>query len=352
MDFEKFVNEIQENIKQYLPEDYQDAEVTFMEHQKLNEQYTGLTVRKDGQLLTPTMNLNRLHDYYQNHSEVPMSTVIEKIADVITEAPDQINLVDLKDIMKYDNVKDKLFIRLSSAERNEEMLQNVPHELKEDLAITYHVVVAKDSEGLSSMLITNEMMKEYGVTQEQLQEDAMKSAPSVMTPQIYSMGGKLNELMKDLAMVLTQEEKEMMRQVAADMAQNNSFLIVTNDQTIDGAGVIFYPEVMENLGYMLDGDFFILPSSVHETLVLMDDGTFDIEALKEMVQEVNETQVMPQERLTDEVYHYDAKDHVFEKADRFAERQKEKAMQAVKAEKAGKEQPDQKPKAKKHDMEL
>ena len=84
----------------------------------------------------------------------------------------------------------------------------------------------------------------------------------------------------------------------------------------------------------------------------MDDGIFDIEGLKEMVQEINETQVMPQERLTDEVYHYDAKEHVFEKADRFAERQKEKAVQAAKIENSGKEQPDQKPKAKKHDMEL
>ena len=46
------------------------------------------------------------------------------------------------------------------------------------------------------------------------------------------------------------------------------------------------------------------------------------------------------------------KDHVFEKADRFTERQKEKAAQAVKTEKDGKEQPEQKPKAKKHDMEL
>lgn len=64
------------------------------------------------------------------------------------------------------------------------------------------------------------------------------------------------------------------------------------------------------------------------------------------------TQVAPEERLTDEVYHYDMKDHVFEKADRFTERQKEKAAQAVKTEKDGKEQPEQKPKAKKHDMEL
>ena len=74
--------------------------------------------------------------------------------------------------------------------------------------------------------------------------------------------------------------------------------------------------------------------------------------LKEMVTEINATQVLPQDRLTDEVYHYDTKDHVFEKADRFVERQKEKEAQAAKTEKAGKEQPDQKPKTKKHDMEL
>lgn len=71
-----------------------------------------------------------------------------------------------------------------------------------------------------------------------------------------------------------------------------------------------------------------------------------------MVKEVNATQVAPAERLTNDVYHFDTKDHVFEKADRFTERQKEKEAQAAKTEKVGKEQPDQKPKTKKHDMEL
>ena len=71
-----------------------------------------------------------------------------------------------------------------------------------------------------------------------------------------------------------------------------------------------------------------------------------------MVKEVNATQVAPAERLTNDVYHFDIKDHVFEKADRFTERQKGKEAQAAKTEKAGKEQPDKKPKAKKHDMEL
>lgn len=62
--------------------------------------------------------------------------------------------------------------------------------------------------------------------------------------------------------------------------------------------------------------------------------------------------MMKEVPLYHDVYHFDTKDHVFEKADRFTERQKEKEAQAAKTEKAGKEQPDKKPKTKKHDMEL
>ena len=87
-------------------------------------------------------------------------------------------------------------------------------------------------------------------------------------------------------------------------------------------------------------------------LILPDDGQVDAEMLRDMVKEVNATQVAPAERLTNDVYHFDTKDHVFEKADRFTERQKEKEAQVAKTEKVGKEQPDQKPKTKKHDMEL
>ena len=69
-------------------------------------------------------------------------------------------------------------------------------------------------------------------------------------------------------------------------------------------------------------------------------------------EETDENAGVESARLTNDVYHFDTKDHVFEKADRFTERQKEKEAQAAKTEKAGKEQPNQKPKTKKHDMEL
>lgn len=349
MNFNEFVNEVKDNIKLFLPKDYENAEVSTMECHKLNRAYTGLMVRKEGELLTPTINLNQLYEAYKTQPSVTMETVCRKIADIVLEAPIQ---VDLKAILNYENVKDKLFIRVSSAETNKEVLEIVPHQLKEDLAITYHVAVGKDQDGLSSMLITNEMMKEYGVTQEQIHEDAMKSSPRVMVPEVSSIGVLIDEIYQKNILMLTPDEREMLLETLQESSEMPTFFVVTNTDRIDGAGVIFYPEFMDNMGELLGNDFFILPSSIHQMLILPDDGQVDAEMLRDMVKEVNATQVAPAERLTNDVYHFDTKDHVFEKAERFTERQKEKEAQVAKTEKVGKEQPDQKPKTKKHDMEL
>ena len=349
MNFNEFVNEVKGNIKLFLPKDYENAEVSTMECHKLNRAYTGLMVRKEGELLTPTINLNQLYEAYKTQPSVTMETVCRKIADIVLEAPIQ---VDLKAILNYENVKDKLFIRASSAEANKEVLEIVPHQLKEDLAITYHVAVGKNQDGLSSMLITNEMMKEYGVTQEQIHEDAMKSSPRVMVPEVSSIGVLIDEIYQKNILMLTPDEREMLLETLQESSEMPTFFVVTNTERVNGAGVIFYPEFMDNMGELLGNNFFILPSSIHQMLILPDDGQVDAEMLRDMVKEVNATQVAPAERLTNDVYHFDTKDHVFEKADRFTERQKEKEAQVAKTEKVGKEQPDQKPKTKKHDMEL
>ncbi len=363
MNFNEFVNEVKDNIKLFLPKDYENAEVSTMECQKLNRAYTGLMVRKEGEMLTPTINLNQLYEAYKAQPGVTMETVCRKIADIVIEAPIQ---VDLKAILNYEDVKDKLFIRVSSAEANKEVLENAPHQLKEDLAITYHVAVGKDQDGLSSMFIKNDLLEQYGISAEQLHEDAMKSSPHVMIPEVSSIGALIDEMYQKNILMLTPDEREMLQETLQESSEMPTFFVVTNTDRIDGAGVIFYGHsfagasdpgyhahlIIRIIGPKAGNDFFILPSSIHEMLVLPDDGQVDAEMLRDMVKEVNATQVAPAERLTNDVYHFDTKDHVFEKADRFTERQKEKEAQAAKTEKAGKEQPDQKPKTKKHDMEL
>ena len=78
-------------------------------------------------------------------------------------------------------------------------------------------------------------------------------------------------------------------------------------------------------------DFFVLPSSVHEVLILPDDGSQDLDSLQFMVREINRTEVAPEDRLSDFVYHYDAQDHVLERAETFAERMAQKEQEAEKA---------------------
>ena len=72
------------------------------------------------------------------------------------------------------------------------------------------------------------------------------------------------------------------------------------------AAVMFYPDFMDQVAKELGGDIFILPSSVHEVLILPDDGNMNAQELKEMVTSINASEVAPEDRLTDNVYHYDA----------------------------------------------
>ena len=113
------------------------------------------------------------------------------------------------------------------------MLANVPHQLKEDLAITYHVAVSMDEEGLSSMLIKNDLLKQYGITAEQLHEDAMKSSPRIMAPEVSSMGAIMEELVEKDLFMMSPEEREMLQESIRESTQMPTFFVVTNQQRID-----------------------------------------------------------------------------------------------------------------------
>lgn len=101
-------------------------------------------------------------------------------------------------------------------------------------------------------------------------------------------------------------------------------VVVTNEDRVNGAATMFYPGVMDEIGEKLGGNFFVLPSSLHETIVVPNDGNMEYKALLAMVTEINATEVNKQDKLTDQVYHYDVTDKVFEKASRYEDRKQEK----------------------------
>ena len=267
MNFEEFINTIKDTIKDYLPEEYKDAEVNLLENRKLNTHYTGLTVTRKGDTLAPTINLNALFENYGQQTENNLASVMEEVTSVIQHTPGKF---DIGRVMDYDRVKKNLFMKLSAAEKNADVLEHTPHITKEDLALTFHIMLDQGEKGTATTMITDKMMDAYGVDLEKLYQDAMLNSPVICPVHIESindalatLGKTMIEEMKDAGAPpkLIQEMEERLE----EEYRNNPMTVVTNNLSVDGASVIFYPGVMDQLGERMKGDYFILPSSVHES---------------------------------------------------------------------------------------
>lgn len=134
----------------------------------------------------------------------------------------------MEDLTNYDEMKSKLAMEVVSADRNAEMLENVPHEQMEDMAVVYRLILGQDSEGRSSVLVTNDLMEQFGVTHEQLHDDAMISAPEIRPSEIRGMSVVMTEMMGP----------GMIPEI--DPADEQVFVAGVSDN-IHGAGVIAYP---------------------------------------------------------------------------------------------------------------
>ena len=317
MNFQEFVDKVKEAIRDALPESFRDAQVSVEPFRKLNTGYLGLQVKKEGQTVVPNINLDAHFREYQETGK-PFADVLTAIAEQVQLTPP----METEWLKDYSQVKEKLFIRVSDAKENEAFLRMAPHKEVDGLAISYHIAF----EGLhgveASTPVTYKMMEMFGVTEEQLHADALESTQRLYPVQYTSMAEVMNKMMG----IDADMDPDMM-----PATEGPQLMVLTNMQGIHGAATLFYPGQLEAIAQQMGSDFFVLPSSVHETLILPDDGTAEPDSLQFMVREINQSTVAPEDRLSDFVYHYDSKDHVLEKAETFALRMAQKEQEAEKA---------------------
>ena len=260
MDFKTFKEEVKENVRAHLPKEAKDVELSFGTYQKMNYSYEALFINIPEKNAQVSINLDELYEAYKDGQD------LSKFYEIIPEIVESKEVDRAKEIsFDYEQVKPHLFIRVDRVEGNENILENVPHCQMEDLALTYHVLLNKDGEGISKAMITNSWLEILGVTQEQLHQDALNNSQklfplSVMTITQAVMGGI------DPTGVFASSQ-ESLEEALKD--EEIPLIVVTNKTKTDGAAALFYPEVMEQLGEKI-GDFTILPSSTHETLILPD----------------------------------------------------------------------------------
>ncbi|MBQ3795980.1 MAG: hypothetical protein II842_06800 [Butyrivibrio sp.] len=320
MDFETFKENLADEVKRQLDSTGKEYDVQVNTVEKMNESYEALTVKPVDANIGVNINATKCFEAYENGK--PFDQIAETAADTAHRALDARPDIDMAALSDYEQMKNKLSMEVVSAERNAELLESVPHKNIEDMAIVYRFVLDSSEDGRSSILVTNKMLENYGITAEQLHNDAMEIAPEIRPAVIQGM----SEVMAEMLGV---EQAEMMGLVPSP---DEPIFVATVPDKTQGASVLAYQDFMDQAAEKLGGDFYVLPSSIHEILLVKDDGNFDRTALENMVKEVNATQVAPEDKLTDNVYHYDSKDKVFELAEKYevraAEKDQEKAVKA------------------------
>lgn len=308
MDYKEFKESFKNDIKAALGDKGMDVTVEENRTEKLNQAYDAVSIKPEGSRIGVNLNMESAYKAYEDGT--PFDEVVAKAAESAASALENVPDLDIDSLTDYSVMKEKLSMEVVSADRNEEMLKNVPHKQMEDMAVVYRLVLDENNSGNGTILVTDKMMEQFGVTPEQLHEDAMKNSPEIRPSEIKGMSEILGEMMGTDAIPMI------------DPADEQMFVATVPDKN-RGAGVIAYPDFMEDAAVKLEGDFYVIPSSVHEVILVKDDGRMTAKDLEAMVKDVNATQVAPEDRLTDHVYHYDSKEHLFELADKYEQRQAE-----------------------------
>ena len=236
---------------------------------------------------------------------IKMVNTIEANIDVVKTKESEV-----KDFVSdYEKVKDHTYLRLIPG--NSPVLTETPHRMIEDMAlvVNIHLENFSDENGRSCVVVTKPLMDMYGINEAQLFADAEKNSlaeePLVFTP--------LCDMIRSLI-----ESNEVPSPEEAGIVT----YIATNKSGFHGASVLAYPDFAEKAAETIGGSFYMLPSSVHEFILIKDDGKPNAKDLNKMVKNVNETVLEPRDLLSNQCYHYDAKKKVLETGIQYANKER------------------------------
>ncbi|MCR5234957.1 MAG: DUF5688 family protein [Lachnospiraceae bacterium] len=336
MDFERFTKDVADNIKMFLPPEYADADVELKKVIKNNDmELTGIMIHRDDNNITPNIYLDGYYDRYVDGAQ--MEDIMQAIADVRVRSEVEKGF-DVSMITDLDHVKDKIVCKLINEEMNAEYLKDKPHTQFEDLAVIYSLDLGGSEHGRMSTAITNSLMQQYGLSTEELHKIAMDN---LANSQIEFK--TMREVLMDMMFPGGVNPDDPRAFMLPPEDEGPSMYILSNSDKINGATAILDSKTMEDISEKLGGDFIVLPSSIHEVIIVPANDEMDRHTLEGMVRDVNTCELASEERLSDNVYMYDSKEHELILAAKMEERQQQRAeamREEKEAERSGRDNKD------------
>lgn len=295
-----FAEGVAEQIKAYLPPEYASVTCSVKEQNKTNGvMQVGIQADMPGHAASPIVYMESF--YNEVRSGESMDQIMRNIAEVIQDALDGPALDQSIRIEEFESIKDYLSVMVVNTAENRKLLEQVPHKEVADLSLLCYADLPVDQGGYNATFkITEQMLQKWNVDREELFQIASENTIPANEPVLQN----LEEVTRQILIGGAAPENLLKKEF--DFSNQEAILLVlTNEKKNFGAAMMFEPKVMDRLSQSFPEGFYILPSSLHEVLILPDRGGILPKELGAMVREVNRSQVEKMEQLSDRVYRYD-----------------------------------------------
>lgn len=250
---------------------------------------TGIVAGRENINSFPTIYID---DYYREDiKEEEVLGIVLKMADRLRLA-DLKQPVDLSGFVDFEKAKTRLSFKLINTEKNKELLEDIPSRPFFNLSIVYFYLIEKAPfEGKATVLVRRSHMDTWNITEVELYKAACMNAPQLLPPRIENMSEVLDgifppELFEDLI----------------------PMYVLTNSEKLFGASCILYHDELKSFALKMNSDLFILPSSVHEMILIPKRPDLNQSAFLDIVAEINHSQVPEEDVLADSVFFYNKKE--------------------------------------------
>lgn len=295
LNFMEFVNVVKSDMEKKMGENVRiDIHDTVKNN---NVSYKAISIVRQDCNVSPNL---RLEDFYNDYLEgTELETVLEQIF-ILFEKYDHPQ-INLECFLDFEKAKDHIMIKLVSYEANKKRLEQIPYLSFLDFAVTYFVYMKQEDFGYGngSVQIENEHLEMWGVKKEQLHQLALKNSVEKMPEKFRSIQEILIEMLNQKGIETDDIQNEMTK-----MQDEIPMYVLSNEQNYFGASVLYYPGVLKEISKRFQSDLIILPSSIHEVIVLPVNGKEQFDEMNEMIKEINKDQVADEEVLSDHLYYY------------------------------------------------
>ncbi len=291
MEYGTFTNEVVYRMQQLFGSGYSVHVQKLLQNNGIREDY--LVISEKGVETAACMPLGFYYGLCTYQADVDMV-----IADMLkTYRKEKKHAVPESEVLDWNSAKGRIMFRLIGTQANREFLQDVPHIDFCDLSQVFYLMLEADGEGCRTVQVNNRLMEAWKVQEEDIRLCAERNMAERMPGKLAGLG----EFQADAG-----------GETAGD-GKVRPFYVLTNSMKLYGAGCILYKGMLENVAERIGFGFYVIPSSVHEVIIIPADECSQKTAgeLKALLASVNGTELSECEILSDSVYYYNRSEHHF-----------------------------------------